>query len=77
MFFHVPFSGADAAVFLSASSSKHTLLSMFSFSGRGMALFILPLFSAMLPSLSVSAYNTSAGNDCLSLMQHLQLSVTK
>ncbi|XP_036948317.1 gamma-aminobutyric acid type B receptor subunit 1 isoform X1 [Acanthopagrus latus] len=26
-----------------------------------MALFILPLFSAMLPSLSVSAYNTSAG----------------
>lgn len=40
------------------------LLPVFCFSGRGMALSFLLLSSAMLPLLSESAYNTSAGNDC-------------
>lgn len=46
-----------------AASSFECVLSMFWFSGRGMALSFLLLFSAALPLLSVSAYDTSAGND--------------
>lgn len=66
---------------LLASPFECVLLPVFCFSGRGMALSFLLLSSAVLPLLSESAYNTSAGNDCavshkcLSLTQCLQLSV--
>lgn len=64
-FFHAVFL---EQMLLCLSLSFSFLLWMYSplfffFSGRGMELSFL-LFSAMLPLLSVSAYNTSAGNDC-------------
>lgn len=68
-------------IFLLALFFECVLLSVLCFSGRGMALSFLLFLPAVLPLLSESAYNTSAGNDyavyhkCLSLTQCLQLSV--